>query len=293
MSINKWIKENGHDLKNKKVVIFGATGGIGKSLSFLLASFNAHLIVTSRKLAKCNDLKEKILENYPSTIIDCIEVDLSKMESVKECLNTLYKYENIDILIHNAGIYHVPKYKTSTSYNNIFQVNFISPYYITRELIPLLNKSENPKVVITSSLTYTKAKLDKQDTDYSNYKSAMKVYGNSKRFLTFSMTELFKNEPKIKLSITHPGITYTNINGNYSWLISHVIKYPMKIIFMSNKKACLSIIDGVFKNCSNDEIICPWLFDIWGYPKKKLLKVDEKEEKEIYQIAENIYSNIN
>ena len=49
-----------------------------------------------------------------------------------------------------------------------------------------------------------------EDIDFSTRKQASKVYGNAKRYLMFSLYELFKNEDKASLAVTHPGISFTN-----------------------------------------------------------------------------------
>lgn len=242
---------------------------------------------------KTDILKEEILSKYPNVNIDIIDVDLSSMKSVKVCVANLKKLDKIDVLIHNAGIYNVPLIKTDAGYNNVFQVNFVSPYYITKQLLPIINKSDDPKVIAVGSIAHNYSKIDENDIDFSTRKKSSKIYGNSKRFLMFSLYELFKDNKKIKLSICHPGITFTNITNHYPKFVYAIIKNPMKIIFMSPKKACLSIIKGIFDDCDYHEWIGPKIFGIWGQPKKSKLKTCSNEESEkIFQIAEKIYTNL-
>ncbi len=293
MNVEKWIKNNCKSLKNKKIVISGATGGLGRQIVFILASLEADLVFFGKDYGKTDILKEEILSKYPNVNIDIIDVDLSSMQSVKECVNELKKLDKIDVLIHNAGIYNVPLIKTDAGYNNVFQVNFVSPYYITKQLLPIINKSDDPKVIAVGSIAHNYSKIDENDIDFSTRKKSSKIYGNSKRFLMFSLYELFKDNKKIKLSICHPGITFTNITNHYPKFVYAIIKNPMKIIFMSPKKACLSIIKGIFDDCDYHEWIGPKIFGIWGQPKKSNLKTCSNEESEkIFQIAEKIYNDI-
>ena len=95
------------------------------------------------------------------------------------------------------------------------------------------------------------------------------------------------------LAITHPGITFTNITSHYPKIIFALIKHPMKVIFMSPKKAALSILKGIYTPTSKEEWIGPRLFNVWGMPKKKRLSTaDEAERGRIYKIAEDIFSSI-
>jgi hypothetical protein len=94
----------------------------------------------------------------------------------------------------------------------------------------------------------------------------------------------------IDFSVAHPGITFTNITAHYPKLIFALIKHPMKIIFMSPKKAALSILCGVFNNTKCDEWIGPRIFDVWGLPKKKKLHtVKECEIQHIKEKTDEVY----
>ena len=76
-------------------------------------------------------------------------------------------------------------------------------------------------------------------------------------------------------------------------LIFALIKHPMKIIFMHPRKACLSVLFGLFCDCKSGEWIGPAIFDIWGRPKKKSLRTaTQKEAEKIAQIAEDVHKNV-
>ena len=138
MNIQKWLNKNIQSLKNKTVVVTGATGGLGEELCTKLASLDANLILACRNEKLAQNLKEKLLQKYPHIKIHFVMLDLSNMQSVNNCIQKLNQYNNIDILIHNAGVYNVPVKKLDTGYNNIFQINFVAPYYLTKKLLPKL-----------------------------------------------------------------------------------------------------------------------------------------------------------
>ena len=174
----------------------------------------------------------------------------------------------------------------------MFQINFASPYYMIRKLLPTLREREG-KAVVVGSIAHNYSRIDKNDIDFSNCGAASKVYGNAKRYLMFSLFELFKNEDKAHLSVVHPGITFTNITAHYPKLIFAIIKHPMKIIFMKPRKAALSILKGVFEHTGYCEWIGPSIFDIWGYPRKRILSTcHESEIKDIADIAEKVYKHL-
>jgi hypothetical protein len=129
--------------------------------------------------------------------------------------------------------------------------------------------------------------------DFSSKTAYSRVYGNAKRHLMFALYNLFKNEKDVELSITHPGISFTGITNHYPKMVFALIKYPMKVIFMKPKRACLSILKGVFDETKNNQWIGPKYFNIWGNPKKQTLETcSDEESKIIFERAESIFAEI-
>lgn len=281
--MKKWFNKNTESLVGKTVAVTGTTGGIGRELCFYLAELGASLILLDRNQARSENFKNELLASFPDIDVECLNIDMERFETVKTACEAL-KTRKIDVFIHNAGAYSIPRHTCSTGYDNVFQINFVSPYYMIREL-------EVEKTVVVGSIAHNYSKIDPDDVDFSTRKASSKVYGNSKRFLMFSLYELFKG--KHTLSITHPGITFTNITNHYPKLVFTLIKHPMKIIFMNPKKAALSVLKGVFDSCKHHEWIGPRLFDVWGLPNKKKLKTcSASESEQIGKIAEEIYKKL-
>ena len=292
MNINNWLKNNVNNLKGKRVVISGATGGLGKELCFILAELEADITLLCRNKQKADSLINEIKSVYAFVNIDFIELDFEDLNSVKNCVSSLKKYKGIDILINNAGVYNVPVKTLDSGFNNIFQINFLYPYYLTKMLLLELEKKENSTCIVVSSIAHNYSKIDKNDIDFSTRKRASKIYGNAKRFLTFSMFELFKTS-KVNLSVVHPGVTLTNMTNHYPKLINPVIKFAIKLFFPNPKKAALNIIFGTSHKTNYHEWIGPKFFNVWGKPKLKKLSTCKKQESEkIYEIAESLFSKI-
>jgi len=291
MSIKKWLKNNTESLKGKVVAISGTTGGIGKQLCEILVGLNASLILIDRNKQKQEVLRNHLLTLNADANIKLLQADMSEFDSVKLVTEEL-KLLDLDVLLLNAGAYKIDRCITSVGFDNVFQINFVSPYYMINQLLPSLRKRSG-RVVVVGSVAHNYSHISEEDIDFRNNPKCTKVYGNSKRFLMFSLYELFKNEEKVKLSVAHPGITSTNITAHYPKLIYAIIKYPMKVIFMSNKKASLSIIKGVFESTEYHTWWGPKVFNVWGYPKKTKLKTCSAEEsKKIFELANDIYGKL-
>ena len=292
MRRDDWIKRNTERLDGKTVAITGATGGLGGALCRDLLALGASLLLLDRNRQKSDALKAKLLAEYPHADIGQITLDLSEMSSVKAGCEQLEAYP-LDVLIHNAGAYSIPRCTCDTGYDNVFQINFISPYYMTRRLLPLL-RERGGRVVVVSSIAHNYSKSDANDIDFSTRRRASLVYGNAKRYLMFALHELFRCEERASLAVTHPGITFTGITAHYPPLIFALIKYPMKIIFMPARTAAMSVLRGVFAPTPYGTWWGPRLFSVWGKPALRTLRTcSEKERSDIAERAESIYEKVN
>lgn len=290
MNYKKWLKENTKDLKNKTIILTGSTGGLGQEIANFLGMLNANIILADRDFEKSSKLKENLLKKYNISVKQ-IKLDLQNLDSVTNFI-TEVKKQNIDAIIHNAGVYNLPT-NDEQNYYTINKVNYLMPYYITKSLLPELKKSSLARVVVVGSIAYEYAKFNPCDPEYLMCKKPNKIYGNSKRCLIYSIFELFKNEKSVKLSIVQPGVTPTNITRHFPKFVRGIIKLPMKMVFNSPKKSSLCVIKGLFEDLNYNEWIGPKYFGVWGKPKKSSLKqISNEEILQIFQDAEENYNLI-
>ena len=288
MRTDTWIKKNMPKMNGKTVAISGATGGIGHELCRHLAALGANLLLLDRNSERSNAWIEKLKVEFPSLNARHLRLDLADFETVKSVTEELLQ-STPDYLIFNAGAYHVPRYTTSIGHDNVFQINFVSPYYMARTLLPVM-KERGGRIVAVGSIAHNYSKIDLDDIEFLTRKESSKVYGNAKRYLMFS---LFGLDKESTVTIAHPGITLTNITAHYPKVIYALIKHPMKVIFMSPRRASLSILAAMVQDAEKNEWFGPALFDIWGLPKKKLLKTCSADEAaQICGEAERIVANL-
>lgn len=288
MSIGKWLQKNTQSLERKTVAVTGSTGGLGLELSAHLARLGANLILLDRNAGRSEKNRERLLSLYPSVSIVCKTLDLASPESVYRVTEELLSSPP-DIFIHNAGAYSIPRHVCSSGYENVYQINFVSPYYMIRTLLPEMRK-KGGHVMVVGSIAHRYSKIDEADIDFKNRRAASCVYGNAKRYLMFSLYALFKDETNVTLAVTHPGITATNITAHYPKLIYALIKHPMRVIFMRPRRAVLSLLAGVFFETKENEWLGPRFFDVWGLPRKKTLhSVTAEEMLAIARVADAVY----
>ena len=288
MREGRWIEKNTSSLKGKRVVISGSTGGLGRELCNYLASLGASLVLLDRNTERSLALAAELKAKYPNLEAEHIRADLSDISSVRAAADRLISMD-VDYLILNAGAYSIPRCVTDLGYDNVYQINFISPYYLARRLLPKIS-ARGGRIVAVGSIAHNYSAIDERDVDFATRDRASLVYGNAKRYLTYALFAL--NSPSV--AVAHPGISFTGITNHYPPLIFALIKHPMKLIFMHPRRACLSVLYAMFSDCGVGEWVGPRLFDVWGLPTRKRLRTASPEEAaKIAVIAEQIYNKTN
>ena len=138
------------DMKDKIVAITGGNSGLGKEAAIKLASLGAQVIILSRPSKKTDDALKEIAQASGSTKVDAIPLDLTDLSSVKACATALSaKVAKIDVLMNNAGVMAVPTREvTKDGFELQLGTNHLGHFLLTNELMGLLKKSPNARLVI-------------------------------------------------------------------------------------------------------------------------------------------------
>ena len=275
MKYKKWIDKNIDDLTNKTIIVTGATSGIGKYEALYFAYKGANVIMACRNLEKAKKVKEELLKEVPTASFDIIKLDLSDLSSIDNFNNLLReKYNGIDCLVNNAGVYFMPKEKTKQGFEITMGTNYLGPYYLTCSILDLITKKSG-RIINVSSIVHKHAKIDFDDFFALNA-NRNKIYARSKLAITafsYYLGDFLElNYPNTTCVCTHPGISATNIlapkSGGFSVWFSKLGSRFLKIFTHSPQKASLSIVYAINKIVKNNEFFGPRIFEISGYPKK-------------------------
>ena len=291
MDQKTWLCKFGSSLEGKTAAVTGATGGLGREICRSILFLKGSLLLLNRSEEKTRALSADLLGEFPGADISFLPLDLSDMNSVNRVCARLQR-DPPDLLLHNAGIYDVPRYFCSTGLENIFQVNFASPYYMTKMLLPGLRKKHS-HVAVVGSIAHTYSCSDPSDPDFHKRKSCPLPYGNSKRYLMFAFSELMGQETEVTFSIGHPGITLTNISDHYPPGLFPLIRPFLKLFFSKPETASRGIVYALCHPLPPLTWVGPRYFGIWGNPAQKALTAcSEQERMQIFSTAEELYEKL-
>lgn len=144
-------------LRDRIILITGASDGIGKALALHAASLGAQLILHGRNTAKLEKVYDEIagIDGAPRPSIAVMDLASANAESYTSLAGSLDgEFGRLDGLVHNAGIlgerFSIEQYDVEL-WQRVMHVNVTSAFALTQVLLPLLQKSEDPSVIFTSS----------------------------------------------------------------------------------------------------------------------------------------------
>lgn len=216
------------NMHKQTIFITGATSGIGKFAVCELASKGAKIIATARTFDKGNNLLDFYNSNFPAGkgTIEIVECDLSSFNSIKRaCAEVREKYNTLDQLILNAGVWNFEFKETVDGIEEIFQVNFLSTLLLIEELKSCLQVSYEAKIILTASALH-QGTINFPDIEFRENYSGIKAYRQSKLALILLCRALNKklSEEQIGIYCLHPGIVRTNLGRHANWLSRSIFK---------------------------------------------------------------------
>ncbi|GAB1464323.1 SDR family oxidoreductase [Pedobacter sp.] len=189
-------------LRNKTVVITGASSGIGKALAEEMAKRGANLVLGARQYVTLCEITAELQDKYQVKAL-AVQADVSKEADCELLINqAILTFGGIDVLINNAGLSMRALFKDLdlAVLKNLMDVNFWGTVYCTKYALPEILKT-NGSIVAVSSIAGYRGLPGR--TGYSASKFAMNGFIESLR------TELLKTGAHVMLAC--PGFTTSNI----------------------------------------------------------------------------------
>lgn len=227
----------------KNIIITGANSGIGKVSAIELAKKGHQLILLMRKSKKSEEAFNEIKNISDNAIF--IPTDLSSFESINKSINQInHKFDNIDVILNNAGVYKKDRETNESGIEMTFMVNYLTPLFITLKLLNSLKNSKNPRVVNVSSALHKQGKYEVDDYNCEKKFSGHQQYSNTKLYLVMITFYLAKKFPEISFFANHPGIIATGIFREtpeiiktiFSWVLTSPEKGAESNIYLSDSE---------------------------------------------------------
>ena len=196
-------------LDKKNILVTGASKGIGREIALGLSEFGANVILHGRSEDALNEIYDEIVRKYKTDpmIVKC-DLNILDEDKSKELAEVISKNTScLDGIINNAAI--LGKMSSITDFDlntwqKVLNTNLTSSFLLAKYLSPLMENSEKPRIIFTSSGVATKGKAFWGA--YAISKAAVK-----------SLSEILQEEleplSKIKVFNFDPGATRTSMRA--------------------------------------------------------------------------------
>jgi NAD(P)-dependent dehydrogenase (short-subunit alcohol dehydrogenase family) len=215
----KWTAANIPNQSGRTAVVTG-TGGLGYEDALELARAGADVVIAGRNPQKGAEAVKRIREAVPSALIRFEPLDLASLQSVSAFAARLARHQDsLDLLVNNAGVMVPPERQvTADGFELQFGTNYFGHFALTAQLMPLLRKGKNARVISLSSVAARAGQIDFDDLQAERDYKPMPVYSQSKIACLMFALELQRRSVAGGWGVTsiaaHPGVARTELLHN-------------------------------------------------------------------------------
>ena len=228
-------------MENKICLITGANSGIGYEIALGLARRKATVIIICRNREKGEDACAQLIAGSNNPRVDLLCCDLSSQGQIRELATNLKKrYDNLHVLINNAGGVNIRRMVTADGFEYTFAVNYLAYFLLTNLLLDMLIRSAPSRVVNVTSHAHRDGKIRFDDLQQEQKYSGFAAYNQSKLAVILFTYELARrlDGKGVTVNCVHPGIIATNIwNKNPGRLGGMLNRLAPLIKWMMSKPA--------------------------------------------------------
>lgn len=233
-----------HPIKNKTVLITGATSGIGQATAASLAACGARLVLVARHEGRAHATKKQLIQQSNNQNIHVLMADLSSQASIRQLAqNYIKQFDRLDVLINNAGGMWNQRRLTVDNLEQTFAVDHLAYFLLTNLLIEPLKQSAPSRIINVSSGLQASARLDFENLQGEKHYSAFKAYGQAKLanvMFTYELARRLKGTD-ITANCLHPGVVRTRFGHDGGWLYKLMFALFFMLMSSPQKGATTSV----------------------------------------------------
>ena len=197
----------------KTILITGSTDGIGKQTALELAQMGWHVIVHGRSKIRCEQTVSSLRSLTGNTRVDFVCADLASFTEIKKMAGEILgRYDQLNVLLNNAGVFEAREKFSADGIERTFAVNHLAPFLLSGLLLDLLKQSVPARIVTVSSMAHASA-IDIENVSKPKSYSGYEAYSVSKLaniLFSFRLAQKLSGSG-ITVNCLHPGVISTKL----------------------------------------------------------------------------------
>lgn len=233
------------NLEGKVVLITGATEGIGKAAALELARRRATVTIVGRNREKTERVVNEIKAASGHDGVGMLLGDLTKISDTRAVAKAFAaKNDRLDILVNNAGAWFEKHGLTSEGIEQTFALNHMSYFVLTTELLDLIRKTPDARVVSTSSGAHVAGRLDMDTIVKRKGSAGFPAYADSKLANILFTLELAKrlSGTSAVANCFHPGFVRSAFGWNNGGLFKRTFELGQFLFARSPEKGAETLV---------------------------------------------------
>lgn len=235
---------SGWTIQNKTVLITGATSGIGKETALELARKGAKVVIHGRNPERVASTVLEIQKTTGNAQVDALIADLSSQSEIHRMADEfLSRYNQLHVLINNAGAIFMKRLVSVDGLEMTFALNHMSYFILTQRLLPILKASASARIINVSSAAHFGATLNFTDLQNVRGYNGWKAYSQSKLanlYFTYELARRLENSG-VTANALHPGFVATGFGKNNGRFLSTLFEFSQLMAVSPQKGAETSI----------------------------------------------------
>lgn len=213
-------------MKGKVIIITGSNSGLGKETARELAGMGATVVMVVRNRDRGERALDEIIQDTQNQNTALMICDISSSESIRRfAANFKDSYSRLDVLINNAGAVFMNHQTTQEGFEKTIATNYLGPFLLTHELIPVLKQSAPSRIINISSGMHKTGKIDLKRLRRRKGYRGMMAYANSKLMITtytYALARRLQNTG-VTANVVEPGFVATDLGKNSDSIMASIM----------------------------------------------------------------------
>jgi NAD(P)-dependent dehydrogenase (short-subunit alcohol dehydrogenase family) len=202
-------------MRGRTVLVTGGTGGIGYQTAQVLAQRGARVLITGRDAEAGEQAAAAIRRQSGHDQVRFLQADHATVGGNQQLADQVRAaVSGLDVLVNNVGGLYQTRWETADGYEATLAMNFVGPFALTGELLPLLQASGPARCVNVVSAGFKMWKTDPfQDLQSTQRYVSGDVYAHAKLLNVLASLALARRLPaeQVTVNLVHPGMAWTQM----------------------------------------------------------------------------------